>query len=168
MTPWRQFIRRQPSDQAAIASVVPNTEAVVRSLSAGLTKPAYARPASAETQSVHTVLPSNEAIATNNSPDAVVVDTAAGQAPVEVETEQGGGAYPHSGKTTASVNMRSSEQKNSEIIAVIPGNTAISFNECGKWWCGVEYEGKTGLSVSDLLTARRNEFPFRASAVETC
>jgi len=133
-----------PSDQAAIASVVPNTEAVVPSLSAGLTKPAYARPASAETPSVHTVLPSNEAIATNNSPDAVVVDTAAGQAPVEAKTEQGGGAYPHSGKTTASVNMRSSEQKNSEIIAVIPGNTAISFNECGKWWCGVEYEGKTG------------------------
>ncbi|MCV0425142.1 MAG: hypothetical protein K5905_06700 [Roseibium sp.] len=53
-------------------------------------------------------------------------------------------SYPNAATTSASVNMRQSEEKNAKIIAVIPQNTQVQFNECGKWWCGVSYDGKTG------------------------
>lgn len=132
------------ADQAAIAEAVPQVAALNSNPTAGLTTPAYARPASAESVPERAATTDSEAIAANNSPDAVLSAVAAGPAPVEAEPGQGIRAYPHSGKTKASVNMRLSEKKNSEIIAVIPGNTSVSFNECGKWWCGVEYEGKTG------------------------
>ena len=53
-------------------------------------------------------------------------------------------SYPNTATTTASVNMRQSEEKDATIIAVIPQDTQVQFNECGKWWCGVVYEGKSG------------------------
>ncbi|WP_306143553.1 hypothetical protein [Roseibium sp. MMSF_3412] len=133
-----------PSDQPAATEAVPNTAVPIANPTPGLSTPAYARRRTADPQSPRPQPRENEAVATNNSPDAVLIKAAAGPAPVEASPEQGPGAYPNSGRTTASVNMRISEKKNSEIIAVIPGNTAVSFNECGKWWCGVEYEGKTG------------------------
>lgn len=133
-----------PSDPSVLADAAPATAVVVSTLAAGLSTPAYARQAPAETRSENTVPPDNEAVAANNSPDAVLNAAAAVPAVVEAEPAQDISAYPHSGTTTAAVNMRLSEKRNSEIIAVIPSNTAISFNECGKWWCGVEYGGKTG------------------------
>lgn len=133
-----------PSDPPAIAEAGPSSAVVVSNLAAGLSTPAYARHAPAETRSENTVPPDNEAVAANNSPVAVLKAAAVGPATVEAEPEQGISAYPNSGETTAAVNMRLSEKRNSEIIAVIPGNTTVSFNECGRWWCGVEYDGKTG------------------------
>ena len=131
-------------DQAAIADAASNAAVLVSSPSAGLTIPAYVRPATADTQSERPVARVDEAVAANNSPDAVLNATAASPSAIEAEPAQDISAFPNSGKTTAAVNMRLSEKRNSEIIAVIPGNTTVSFNECGKWWCGVEYDGKTG------------------------
>ncbi|WP_420336826.1 SH3 domain-containing protein [Roseibium sp.] len=132
------------ADQPATTEAVTNTAGPVANPAPGWSTPAYARRASIDPQSPRPLTQENEAVAANNSPDAVLITAATGSAPVEAAPEQGLGAYPNTGKTTASVNMRISEKKNSEIVAVIPGNTTVSFNECGKWWCGVEYEGKTG------------------------
>ncbi|MEL7527507.1 MAG: hypothetical protein AAFN16_17140 [Pseudomonadota bacterium] len=133
-----------PSDPSVLADAAPTTAVAVSTVAAGLSTPAYARQAPAETRSENTVPPDNDAVAANNSPDAVLNAAAAVPAVVEAEPAQDISAYPHSGTTTAAVNMRFSEKRNSEIIAVIPSNTTVSFNECGKWWCGVEYDGKTG------------------------
>lgn len=131
-------------DQATTADARPSDPVPVSIPTAGLTTPAYALLASQAEQSRANAAPDEEAIAANNSPAVASDQAVADVTPVESGPAQGIGAYANSGKTTASVNMRLSEQKNSEIIAVIPGNTTISFNECGKWWCGVEYNGKTG------------------------
>lgn len=133
-----------PADQSATTEAVPNTAVPAANPTPGLSTPAYARRAPTDPQSPRPLTQENEAVAANNSPDAVLITAAAGPAPVKAAPEQGLGAYPNSGRTTASVNMRISGKKNSEIIAVIPANTTISFNECGKWWCGVEFEGETG------------------------
>ncbi|WP_415717187.1 SH3 domain-containing protein [Roseibium sp.] len=53
-------------------------------------------------------------------------------------------AYPNTGKILASVNLRESEDKDATVLAVIPENTDVRFNECGTWWCGVIHDGKTG------------------------
>ncbi|WP_298957759.1 SH3 domain-containing protein [uncultured Roseibium sp.] len=52
--------------------------------------------------------------------------------------------YPNKGTITASVNLRKSEDKDGTILAVIPAGTEISFNTCGTWWCGVDFDGQTG------------------------
>lgn len=143
-------------DKAAIPAPLQDASLPVSGLSAGLTTPPYAVTVMSADQSgqasnststpasVSAGIPDGEAIAANNSPAAVVSAAEAGTAPIETTPAQDFGAYANSGKTTASVNMRLSEKKNSEIIAVIPANTTVSFNECGKWWCGVAYDGKTG------------------------
>ncbi|WP_422038999.1 hypothetical protein [Roseibium sp.] len=142
--------------QAATTVPLQDGSLPVSGLSAGLTTPPYAVAVPSATQSgqaststtasasVSTGISDSEAIAANNSPAAVVSASEAGTVPIETTSAKDVGAYANSGKTTASVNMRLSEKKNSEIIAVIPANTTISFNDCGKWWCGVEYDGKTG------------------------
>ncbi|WP_434052267.1 MAG: hypothetical protein RDA78_23885 [Roseibium sp.] len=131
-------------DQVTTANDRPSDPDPVSAPTADLTTPAYALLASQADQSQATAVPDEGAVAANNSPEVAAGQATADVTPVESGPVQGIGAYANSGKTTASVNMRLSEQKNSEIIAVIPGNTTISFNECGKWWCGVEYDGKTG------------------------
>nr|WP_319387077.1 SH3 domain-containing protein [uncultured Roseibium sp.] len=138
--------------QAAATAPLPDASLPGSGLPAGLTTPAYALSISSANRSgLSSVSASvsadgsdSEAIAANNSPGAVVSAKEAGTAPVETASAQDVRAYANSGQTTASVNMRLSEKKNSEIIAVIPANTTVSFNECGKWWCGIEYDGKTG------------------------
>ena len=60
-------------------------------------------------------------------------------------------AFPNEGKTTAAVNFRLTEDKDGTIIAVIPKNTEVSYNECGIWWCGVQYEGQTGFVGKNFL-----------------
>lgn len=142
--------------QAATTAPLQDASLPVSGPSAGLTTPPYAVTVTSANQSgqagtsttasasVSAVISESEAIAANNSPAAVVSAAEAGTAPVETAPAQDVGAYANSGKTTASVNLRLSEKKNSEIIAVIPANTTVSFNECGKWWCGVEYDGQTG------------------------
>lgn len=52
--------------------------------------------------------------------------------------------YANTGTTLASVNMRQSEDKDATVIAVIPESTEVRFDECGKWWCGVSYDGRSG------------------------
>ncbi|WP_421982660.1 hypothetical protein [Roseibium sp.] len=143
-------------DQHTTSAPLQDASLPVSGLSAGLTTPPYAvagtpatRSGQASTStdasaSVSAGISGSEAIAANNSPAAVVSAAEAGTAPIETAPAQDADAYANSGKTTASVNMRLSEKKNSEIIAVIPANTTVSFNECGKWWCGVEYDGQTG------------------------
>lgn len=147
-------------DLSASAAPLKDASLPGSELPAGLTTPAYAVAVTSATQSgqasistrtsttasasVSASIPDSEAIAANNSPAATISATEAGTVPVETTSAQDVGAYANSGKTTASVNMRLSEKKNSEIIAVIPANTTISFKDCGKWWCGVEYDGKTG------------------------
>ncbi|MES0879139.1 SH3 domain-containing protein [Roseibium sp. SCP14] len=53
-------------------------------------------------------------------------------------------SYPNVATTSASVNLRQSDDKNAKIIGVIPENATVQFSECGKWWCAVSYDGKTG------------------------
>ncbi|MEM9630060.1 MAG: SH3 domain-containing protein [Pseudomonadota bacterium] len=53
-------------------------------------------------------------------------------------------SYPNVATTSASVNLRQSDDKNATIIGVIPENAEVQFSECGKWWCAVSYNGKTG------------------------
>ena len=48
------------------------------------------------------------------------------------------------GTITASVNLRATGTKNGKIIGVVPEGSEVSFNECGKWWCEVVHDGKTG------------------------
>ncbi|WP_420410827.1 SH3 domain-containing protein [Roseibium sp.] len=50
----------------------------------------------------------------------------------------------NTGIVTASVNLRQSDQKNGKIIGTVPDGTEIQYETCGKWWCEVVYEGKTG------------------------
>lgn len=45
---------------------------------------------------------------------------------------------------TADVNLRKSDQKDAEILAVIPDNSRVDVGDCGKWWCEVSYAGKSG------------------------
>ncbi|GAA0782380.1 hypothetical protein E1180_07445 [Roseibium denhamense] len=60
-------------------------------------------------------------------------------------------AYPNSGRTTVSVNLRESEDKNADIVAVIPENTGIRFKDCGRWWCGVSFNGAQGFVGKDFM-----------------
>jgi hypothetical protein len=53
-------------------------------------------------------------------------------------------SHPNVGKILASVNFRNSEDKDATVLAVIPENAEVLFDECGTWWCGVLYQGKTG------------------------
>jgi hypothetical protein len=53
-------------------------------------------------------------------------------------------SYPNVGKILASVNFRNSEDKDATVLAIIPENTEVRFDECGTWWCGVLYDGQTG------------------------
>ncbi|WP_420337325.1 SH3 domain-containing protein [Roseibium sp.] len=48
------------------------------------------------------------------------------------------------GTITASVNLRATGTKNGKIIGVVPEGSEVSFNDCGKWWCEVVHDGKTG------------------------
>ncbi|WP_029061448.1 SH3 domain-containing protein [Labrenzia sp. DG1229] len=72
------------------------------------------------------------------------IDENASRLPARSGAEQTNVSYSNTGRTLASVNMRSTEDKNGEIIAVIPEDTQVGFQECGAWWCGVTYQGKTG------------------------
>ncbi|MES0808481.1 SH3 domain-containing protein [Roseibium sp. SCPC15] len=63
------------------------------------------------------------------------------QAPAAVASDP---AYPNVATTSASVNLRQSDDKNAKIIGVIPESAEVQFSECGKWWCTVSYDGKTG------------------------
>lgn len=70
---------------------------------------------------------------------------------VEANVSAENAAFPNTGKTLASLNMRVTEDKNGQIIAVIPENTQVRFNTCGTWWCGIEYQGKTGFVGQKFL-----------------
>ncbi|OJJ11621.1 hypothetical protein BKI51_07785 [Alphaproteobacteria bacterium AO1-B] len=48
------------------------------------------------------------------------------------------------GTITASVNLRATGTKNGTIIGIVPEGSEVSFNDCGKWWCEVIHDGKTG------------------------
>ncbi len=48
------------------------------------------------------------------------------------------------GTITASVNLRATGTKNGKIIGILPEGSEVSFNDCGKWWCEVVHDGKTG------------------------
>jgi uncharacterized protein YgiM (DUF1202 family) len=45
---------------------------------------------------------------------------------------------------TANVNLRKSDQKDAEVLAVIPESAKIAVGSCDKWWCEVQYAGKSG------------------------
>jgi SH3 domain-containing protein len=68
-------------------------------------------------------------------------------------------SYPNVGKILASVNFRNSEDKDATVLAVIPENTEVRFDECGTWWCGVLYDGQTGYVGQKFLekTAQKVE-----------
>lgn len=88
------------------------------------------------------------------------VDENASRLPVRSGAEQTNVSYSNTGRTLASVNMRSTEDKNGKIIAVIPEDTHVSFQDCGAWWCDVTYQGKTGFVGQKFLArpASREEF----------
>ena len=48
------------------------------------------------------------------------------------------------GQVTVSVNLRAAEDKNSEILAVVPQDAEVVLGDCGKWWCAVSYDGHQG------------------------
>lgn len=52
--------------------------------------------------------------------------------------------YPNTGITTDSVNMRESDDKDAEIVAVLPEGTEVRYSDCSKWWCNVAHGGKSG------------------------
>lgn len=54
------------------------------------------------------------------------------------------GETQKTGTITASVNLRQTDKKNGRIIAIVPQGTDVPYQNCGKWWCEVTYEGKTG------------------------
>ncbi|QDG77971.1 SH3 domain-containing protein [Labrenzia sp. PHM005] len=61
------------------------------------------------------------------------------------KTTAGKDAGPsNSGIVTASVNLRQTDKKNGKIIGTVPEGTEIQYETCGKWWCEIVYEGKTG------------------------
>jgi hypothetical protein len=68
-------------------------------------------------------------------------------------------SYPNVGKILASVNFRNSEDKDATVLAIIPENTEVRFDECGTWWCGVLYDGQTGYVGQKFLekTAQKVE-----------
>lgn len=91
----------------------------------------------------------NETVDPSPNQPGVAVEPVAADKKVLASVTPSGSAvakasYPNAGRTLASVNMRLTEDKDGEIIAVIPEDTPISFNECGTWWCGIEYQGKEG------------------------
>lgn len=51
---------------------------------------------------------------------------------------------PKSGTTTATVNLRETEDKNAKIVAVLPEGTEVRYSDCSKWWCNVAHGGKSG------------------------
>lgn len=78
--------------------------------------------------------------ASGDSPETASVTPAT----TDVPASAGSTDYPNKGTITASVNLRKSEDKDGTILAVIPAGTDISFNICGTWWCGVDFNGQTG------------------------
>ena len=60
------------------------------------------------------------------------------------EDSAAGTAFPLAGTIRSSVNLREAQTKDATVLAVIPAGAKVRFNECGNWWCGVEYDGKTG------------------------
>ncbi|WP_269582526.1 SH3 domain-containing protein [Roseibium sp. Sym1] len=64
-------------------------------------------------------------------------------------------AYPNTGRTTAAVNFRRTEDKNAEVLGTIPAGTEVSFDSCGTWWCGVVHEGRKGFVGQKYLERSR-------------
>lgn len=62
-------------------------------------------------------------------------------------------AFPLAGKIKSSVNLREAQNKDATVLAVIPAGTEVRYSACGNWWCGVQYDGKTGYVGENFLEA---------------
>ena len=63
--------------------------------------------------------------------------------PVSAAIQSADGDTP-TGQVTISVNLRAAEDKNSEILAVVPQDAEVVLGDCGRWWCAVSYDGHQG------------------------
>jgi len=75
-------------------------------------------------------------------------DTASASTP---ETSAAASDFPLSAKIKSSVNLREAQNKDATVLAVIPAGAEVRFNTCGNWWCGVQYDGKTGYVGESFL-----------------
>ena len=75
-------------------------------------------------------------------------DTASTSTP---ETSAAASDFPLSAKIKSSVNLREAQNKDATVLAVIPAGAEVRFNTCGNWWCGVQYDGKTGYVGESFL-----------------
>jgi hypothetical protein len=81
------------------------------------------------------------------------VATAATPAPAAADANTSNEAFPLAGKIKSSVNLREAQNKDATVLAVIPAGTEVRYSACGNWWCGVQYDGKTGYVGESFLEA---------------
>lgn len=72
-------------------------------------------------------------------------------APEQSEALSADPSFPTTGLVTTAVNMRRTADNDGEVIAVVPENTEIRFNECGPWWCNILYEDQSGFISEKYL-----------------
>lgn len=70
--------------------------------------------------------------------------THAAVTPLSASAETSPDAEEQPASVTADVNLRKSDEKDAEVLAVIPDNSKVDVGTCGKWWCEVSYAGKSG------------------------
>ncbi|MEE4012332.1 SH3 domain-containing protein [Roseibium sp. FZY0029] len=74
-------------------------------------------------------------------------------APAATDANTSDEAFPLAGKIRSSVNLREAQNKDAAVLAVIPAGTEVRYSACGNWWCGVQFDGKTGYVGESFLEA---------------
>lgn len=135
-----------PSDPQATASAARSNEIAAETIQVAPYHMARAEPVSASNERLR-----DPATETPARPDTVGASStvAAAAASKDITTAEKpiagpNPAHPNEGTITASVNLRQTEDKNGEIIGIVPAGTDVSYGTCGKWWCEVTHDGKTG------------------------
>jgi hypothetical protein len=108
---------------------------------------AVAAPAEADSNQV------SEAQSPERDVAAVTASAPASAAPAATDANTSDDAFPLAGKIKSSVNLREAQNKDATVLAVIPAGTEVRYKACGDWWCGVQYDGKTGYVGESFLEA---------------
>ena len=135
---------RQPAPVKITPQAAQTNSAVVASA-------AVASPAADVNPVSNALSPKADARTATASVSAPFPAPAPAPAPVAVDANTSGDAFPHAGKIKSSVNLREAQNKDATVLAVIPAGTEVRYSSCGDWWCGVQYDGKTGYVGENFL-----------------
>jgi len=56
----------------------------------------------------------------------------------------GAGQMKETATVTADVNLRSTAEKDAPVLTVVPNGSSVGVGSCGRWWCAVEFDGRSG------------------------